>query len=360
MKKNIKISVVIPVYNVEKYIRKCLESILNQTYSNLEIIVINDGTEDNSIKIVQEYSYDKRIKIVNRKNLGVSNARNVGLKISTGEYIHFCDPDDWIESYTYELLVKEIENDEEILCFNYQIYDNKKNQIIKTKYISEKIEEKLVNSKGEFYFNLVENPCCNKLYKKDFLEKNNLLFCENICIEEDKLWNLMTLYKVYKIKYVAKSLYFYRLNREQSAIYKSLRLKNLHSEEKNKFKISYKLLEKELKEFIESNKNNWNNFKLMRALIFQEEIKGKNNKLVKFTKISNILKKYLKVEWKNNKNNDELLIKEVQNFLKNKNFKMRWSKDFLHIVYWKEKIINFKILKRRILINFGVKYENNK
>ena len=92
----LKISVIVPVYNVEKYLKQCLDSIVNQTYKNLEIIIVNDGTKDNSMKIVEEYLQDKRIKVINKENGGLSSARNIGIKEATGDYISFIDSDDYI------------------------------------------------------------------------------------------------------------------------------------------------------------------------------------------------------------------------------------------------------------------------
>ena len=123
MEKNIKVSVIVPVYNVEKYIRQCLESIINQTYKNLEIIVVNDGTKDNSMKIVEEYLSDERIKVINKENGGIASARNRGIDEATGEYISFVDSDDWLELNTYEKLV-EIIVDEDIIVFNYNRVDD--------------------------------------------------------------------------------------------------------------------------------------------------------------------------------------------------------------------------------------------
>ena len=94
-----KISVIIPCYNVENYLDKCIESILTQTLSDIEIICINDGSEDNSLELLNNYaSSDKRFTIINKKNEGVGIARNTGLAIAKGEYIYFVDPDDWIEN----------------------------------------------------------------------------------------------------------------------------------------------------------------------------------------------------------------------------------------------------------------------
>ena len=94
----IKVSVIIPVYNVEKYIRQCLESVTNQTLKDIEIIVVNDGTKDNSMKIVEEYLSDERMKIINKENGGLSSARNAGIKATQGKYICFIDSDDFIDN----------------------------------------------------------------------------------------------------------------------------------------------------------------------------------------------------------------------------------------------------------------------
>lgn len=103
-----KISIIIPIYNVEQYLPQCLDSIINQTYKNLEIILINDGSTDNSGKICDNYAkVDNRIHVFHKKNEGVSSARNLGLEKCTGDFIGFVDPDDFIELNMYELLYNE-------------------------------------------------------------------------------------------------------------------------------------------------------------------------------------------------------------------------------------------------------------
>ena len=115
-----KISVIVPFYNSEKYLKKCIKSILNQTYSNFELILINDGSFDNSISIINEFD-DKRIKIYNRKNYGVGNSRNFGLLKATGEYICFIDSDDYIDNDYLEILVEILEgNSADIVCCSYK------------------------------------------------------------------------------------------------------------------------------------------------------------------------------------------------------------------------------------------------
>mgnify|MGYP000233519789 FL=1 len=124
MKEDIKVSIIIPVYGVEKYISQCLESVINQSYENIEIIVVNDGTKDNSMKIVEEYLLDERIKIINKENGGLASARNRGIEEATGEYIYFLDSDDWIEVNTIEVLVEE-SNNLDIIYSNFWYFDEK-------------------------------------------------------------------------------------------------------------------------------------------------------------------------------------------------------------------------------------------
>ena len=100
-----KISVLVPIYNAEKYIEKCLDSIVNQTYENIEIVLIEDGSTDNSLEIIKEYSkQDKRIKIISIKNNGVADARNKALENATGDYVTFVDSDDYVEKDYVETL----------------------------------------------------------------------------------------------------------------------------------------------------------------------------------------------------------------------------------------------------------------
>jgi len=116
-----KISVIIPVYNTSKYLKRCLDSIINQTYVNLEIICINDGSKDNSLEILNQYKKkDDRIIIIDKENQGVSAARNDGIKNSTGMYITFVDSDDWLELDAIEILYKTLINEKvDVVRGNY-------------------------------------------------------------------------------------------------------------------------------------------------------------------------------------------------------------------------------------------------
>lgn len=122
------ISIIIPVYNIEKYLSRCIESVLDQTYQNLEAIFVNDGSTDNSLKILEEYQKkDKRIKIINKENAGSGAARNDGIEQSKGEYLAFLDSDDWYEKDFLERLYKNLkENNSEIaMCNPKMVYNNK-------------------------------------------------------------------------------------------------------------------------------------------------------------------------------------------------------------------------------------------
>lgn len=112
------ISVIVPIYNVEKYLARCVDSIVNQTYKNLEIILVDDGSPDRCPQVCDDYAEkDSRIKVVHKKNGGLSDARNAGMAVATGEYISFIDSDDWIETSMFELLLNNIfQYDCEISC----------------------------------------------------------------------------------------------------------------------------------------------------------------------------------------------------------------------------------------------------
>lgn len=213
-----KISVIIPIYNVEKYIEQCLISVLKQTYENLEIILVNDGTKDSSMKVIEKYLSDPRIKVINKENGGLSSARNAGLEIATGEYISFVDSDDLIEKNLYENLLKYLEN-EDIILFEYLPFQNEK-LIEKDKRKKLKILEnkKIIQSETlELFYRKISRSCWTKLYSHKFLKENNFKFIEGI-IYEDMIWEIETVFKAQKIKYVPILGYYYREKRENSII----------------------------------------------------------------------------------------------------------------------------------------------
>ena len=228
----IKISVIIPVYNTEKYLKKCLDSIINQTLKSLEIICIDDCSTDNSLNILKEYQLkDNRIKIIEQKeNKGQGVARNLGLNIAEGEYIMFLDPDDWLELNALEILYKKLkETNADIIHFNY-IEENEKlkssnyknaAKIIKKRFgIKAKKESfySLKNSDGSFLYKF-EMQVWDKIYKKDFILKNNINFAPNKH-GEDHLFTIGYLISADKIYYVDEYFYHYtkRNNSERDKI----------------------------------------------------------------------------------------------------------------------------------------------
>ncbi|MBR6126526.1 glycosyltransferase family 2 protein, partial [bacterium] len=127
-----KVSIIIPVYNVEEYLEQCLESVKNQTYTDLEVLCINDGSTDNSLEILNRYAHeDSRFMVFSQENLGVSAARNKGIDLSTGEYILFLDPDDWWSEDIVEKAVNKIEaeNSEVVIFCSY--YYKRGNELVR-------------------------------------------------------------------------------------------------------------------------------------------------------------------------------------------------------------------------------------
>ena len=208
------ISIIVPIYNSENYIKKCLDSILAQTYSNLEVILIDDGSTDNSYNICKDYQKkDNRIVLLQQKNAGVSRARNHGLEVAKGEYIGFVDSDDYIEPEMYEILLNSIiESNSKIAICNYY-YENEDSKEIKNFQ-----SESRFFSRDYFTENMFNDFCingflCNKLYYRGLLfNKNHTIYLdENIKILEDNLFNyyIYDLNEKFDCVYINKKCYHY-------------------------------------------------------------------------------------------------------------------------------------------------------
>ena len=212
------ISIIIPIYNAEKYIDRCIESVIQQTYTNMEIICINDGSTDNTLQILNNYAYkDIRIKIIDKKNEGVSSARNYGINVSTGKYIAFVDCDDYIESNTIEYLYDIIsQNNIDIVRGNYFVnYTDKEvtsnenieilyNKIIEKKMIINEIVPMLMCGEINTYPVLL-------MIKKEILDKT-CLFNIQIHFMEDKIFYIRLFLKANFIYISNKQLYHYVQN----------------------------------------------------------------------------------------------------------------------------------------------------
>lgn len=203
-----KISIIVPVYNKSDTLKHCVESIQNQDYQNLELILVDDGSSDNSYEICSSYAEkDTRVKVFKKKNGGVSSARNFGLKIASGEFIQFVDADDFLEKNMCSKLISAyLENDFDVVVCSYKKHTDDK---IKNK-ISLDFECKSISQfKDKFAFlfeNVLFNPPWNKLYKR---EKINFLFDEDFSLGEDLLFNLEYFKTCEKVKIIKTCLYNY-------------------------------------------------------------------------------------------------------------------------------------------------------
>lgn len=208
-----KISVIVPIYNSEKYLRNTIDSILNQTLDDFELILINDGSTDSSLSICKEYKkQDSRIVLINQKNCGVSITRNNGLKIAKGEYISFIDSDDWIRPNFLEKLYNaaiDNGNNADIVLCNRLISNGKTSWFLP---FEEKQEFRKKNLK-EYLHNVLlgnyESFVTNKLYKNDLIKKYNVRFIDSSFME-DNIFNLEIIDKSNLIIFIPDPLYIYR------------------------------------------------------------------------------------------------------------------------------------------------------
>lgn len=219
------ISIIVPIYKIEKYINECIESILSQTYKDIEVILVDDGSPDNCPSICDEYANkDSRVKVIHKKNGGLMSARQAGLRAATGEYVTFVDGDDWIEPDMYEKFAEKIEkyHPDMLLCefiFAYSDRDEKSSQNLSKDYFTKPEMETEIFPymlfKDRFY-NFGINPCCwSKVFKKELLEKNLYTVTPKIRIGEDAAFTYPCLLDANDVAYISDYLYHYRIN-EQS------------------------------------------------------------------------------------------------------------------------------------------------
>lgn len=212
------ISVIVPIYNVEKYLKKCVDSIINQTYSNLEIILVDDGSPDNCALIVDEYAKkDKRIKVIHKENGGLSSARNAGLEIATGKYVGFVDSDDTISNEQYEVLYKLIKKYNTKVAFArlQKFGEDEKGNIYTYPSNNEKTTDKVITIEdaiGEILLNEeVGHYVHNKLYARELFDGIEFPLGRTF---EDVAILYKVLDKVDKIAYTNQKLYYYLFKRK--------------------------------------------------------------------------------------------------------------------------------------------------
>ena len=211
-----KISVIVPIYNSEQFISKCIESIIKQTYKNIEIILINDGSRDKSEEICLEYAKkDKRIQYYKQKNSGVAAARNLGIKNASGDYFMFVDSDDYIDrSYINNMVKVAIDNQSDFVVTGYQeVYENGKRS---KSYFGKNKNEIISISQDDFLNTFLRerhfNSSCWKILSKDLINNNNRLFNEKITYGEDFLFSFETYYYARNPIYLENDGYCYVMN----------------------------------------------------------------------------------------------------------------------------------------------------
>ena len=269
------VSIIIPIYNLEKYIPKCLDSIINQTYKKLEIILINDNSTDNTHQVLELYSkLDNRILIINNnKNIGVSASRNIGLSIATGEYIQFIDGDDYIPLSRIEIMVNTIiqKKSNIVIAGIHHVYENNQIKEITTFTFKKALKNHIIREIEYGY-------CFKYMFKKTLC--TNIKFNESIFICEDCLFSIdLMLAAKSKISIINEPLYFYMV-RHNSA-----------TNSPNKFSIN---------SFILSIEPFWN------KIIFINTISLQNKKII----LQKLIKsRYDVLQWLLNNSNETSIIK---------------------------------------------------
>ncbi len=204
------VSVIVPAYNAEAWIERCVESVCLQTYQNIELIVIDDGSTDKTGMLLDNLQVTKNIRVIHQQNSGVSHARNVGIDLAKGEYIFFLDSDDWIEPNAIHYLMQNAKMGIVPLIGYYNDYENKDPE----QYLFDNIE-----SKEQYTFEIFEKLFCNidinylwnKIFDKAVLNKYAIRFDENIALGEDLLFNLQYFLQMDEIKLIRKPLYHYSI-----------------------------------------------------------------------------------------------------------------------------------------------------
>lgn len=299
MKKNEEqelISIVVPVYNVEKYLKRCIESLINQTYKNLEIILVNDGSTDNGLKICEEYlKIDNRIKLINKENEGLGITRNCGIDNAKGKYIAFLDSDDYIEADFYEkLYMSAIENNSDMVFASFKKVDKNDNIYA----IRQSKLNKEVYTKDEIIPNILYNvigavdeakqlpiSACVILYNKEIIDKYKIYFLsERKYISEDIIFNLEFILKTATVSIVPNAYYYYCDNQNSlTRTYKKDRFE--------KIKIMYEYLIEFMKKvnLIEETKKGINHYAIshIRACLKQEKL---NSRIEAYKNIKKICK----------------------------------------------------------------------
>lgn len=220
------ISIIIPMYNAEKYIRRCIDSIREQSYQNWEVLVVNDGSKDHSKSICEEYAAaDERFFLLDQENQGVSVARNHGIEKAKGEIILFVDADDWLIKDALDTVVRNWDEKSELVLFDYN--EVSKDGVEKRRYLFKQpqidfqkdehynkkcLEQALMGLYSEFHFRaLIEAPWA-KAFSAKYIKEHKVTFLPKVYMNEDKLYNLECVSGMQKIRYQSVPIYNYYVN----------------------------------------------------------------------------------------------------------------------------------------------------
>lgn len=212
---DVKVSVIIPVYNCEKYIEECIESLINQTLKECEFIFVNDGSKDKSEEIIKKYAdKDERITLINQKNSGVSIARNVGIKKAVGEYIGFVDADDYVKKDYYEKLYNTAKKNQCSIVIGDWLYEKNGKEY---SFILPFVKNKIMNRKdieGKIYPFFISkeslNSVWNKIYQNRLIKNNKIKFPKDLEMGEDEMFNIRAFTYCDRCCFIDYSGYFYR------------------------------------------------------------------------------------------------------------------------------------------------------
>lgn len=239
MEEKILVSIIVPIYNMEKLLPRCIESILNQTYQSLELILVDDGSQDKSLSICSKYAMkDQRVIIVTQKNSGVSNARNAGMRICTGQWIMFVDPDDYLKRQTIAALLSEADEYSDVVACCCEIEQKNKHKKVsffdenyifeESKNINKEVQSATkykVSSKRKLYLELLDRNYdirdrnagrritatgvpWGKIYRASFLKTTGIIFDPELIRMQDNIFNMYIFEKARRIKYIDMPFYY--------------------------------------------------------------------------------------------------------------------------------------------------------
>lgn len=333
------VSVLIPVYNAEKYLEKCIKSVTNQSLKNMEIIIINDGSTDKTLEILEKLKRnDSRINIITQENKGVSIARNNALKHVKGEYILWLDSDDWIEKGLEEVYIKAKQEEADIVVLDY--WREEENKIF---YNEDKINENNIKYINSIFCGKSTVYLWNKLIKTSLYKENKIEFPENIKCGEDLAVLVRLIYYSSKIIKVNKAFYHYVFNSNSIS-------KKKYKEEEIFFKVlpDYLCQIENLEKFFYDKKEvDISILKIRTALNYFLKCDGFNKPIFILKKENNKIIKYLIEGSKDIKlKNYSFLDKKIKVLLKG--LKFFKNKYFIVVIFFINKIIKFFIQRRKI------------